>query len=974
MRLRSQGDLPPSQQGAASQHTCNQPGQPTTPPCFVCNSVNDRKQSLACAECQRPAHLSCIGLTRLQANTLPIWHCADCLRHSLHAGPVGDLPTTQDRTPPDLAASLADLKRRTRVPKHIPRRKRHQVASDLADLISSALSQNSASAWWKLFSYAFTSLGSTAHHLSPLSPNTARPHPTEPNLQHAHNDVLASQVSSKCADGDIRGALRLLTTPDTFAQPDTETIEALKAKHPPAAADEDLQPFLRDQNPPPPPEFSEAEVLAAIQSMPRGSAAGLDGIRPLHMQQLTTKQTAEAGLRLLASLTALCRHAAAGLIPDPARNAFFGGSLIAIQKKHGGLRPIAIGSSYRRLVGKLIAKHVTASVSSQLMPIQLGVGAPLGCEVAVHAVRKYALTSRDSHELLVKLDLSNAFNSVSREAVLSQVSRRCPSALPLVRQAYAQPTPLFIADSVIWSCRGIQQGDPLGPLLFALAIDPIIQSLRSPLNVWYLDDGTLAGPATSVSADISTLIPALQRIGLTVNHQKCEVTELDNNPTGHTRIEALPEARPVPLHSLSLLGAPIHVDGLADALEDATQSSKRMIERVEDIGSHLAFFFLSRFSFVPRCTYLLRAAPTYLAPINLQEIDDTIRSAISRICNIDLLEENWTQATLPIRLGGIGIRRMQDIALPAFISSMSATQELVSQITCRSHSDDSTLLASALTTFSPLLRTEDAQNFSATSPLRQRLLDEAASRKRFDSLLEGSNQVHRARLLAAAAPHSGAWLDALPVEKLGLLLPDEAIRIGVALRLGIPVCLPHRCKCGSMADNLGHHQLSCHRDPGRLPRHAALNDIVRRALAAAGVPALLEPRGLDRGDGRRPDGITIMPFSSGKSLVWDATCTNTYNSSHVTDCAVAPGAAARAAEQRKRTRYAALTQRYRFEPLAVETSGVLGPSIASFLTEVGRRITSQTGEKRETCWLRQRVSLAIIRGNTAAVTIPAAEP
>ena len=175
-----------------------------------------------------------------------------------------------------------------------------------------------------------------------------------------------------------------------------------------------------------------------------------------------------------------------------------------------------------------------------------------------------------------------------------------------------------------------------------------------------------------------------------------------------------------------------------------------------------------------------------------------------------------------------------------------------------------------------------------------------------------------------------------------------------------------------MADSLGHHQLSCHRDPGRLPRHAALNDIIRRALAAAGVPALLEPRGLDRGDGRRPDGITITPFSSGKSLVWDATCTNTFSSSHVTDCAVAPGAAARAAEQRKRTRYAALTQRYRFEPLAVETSGVLGPAISSLLTEIGRRITAQTGEKREACWLRQRISLAIIRGNTAAITIPAA--
>lgn len=86
------------------------------------------------------------------------------------------------------------------------------------------------------------------------------------------------------------------------------------------------------------------------------------------------------------------------------------------------------------------------------------------------------------------------------------------------------------------------------------------------------------------------------------------------------------------------------------------------------------------------------------------------------------------------------------------------------------------------------------------------------------------------------------------------------------------------------------------------------------------------------------------------SLVWDATCTNTFNSSYVTDCAVAPGATAHAAEHRKRTCYTALTQRYHLEPLAVETTGLLGPAISSLLTELGHHITAQTREKRGTCW------------------------
>ena len=66
-----------------------------------------------------------------------------------------------------------------------------------------------------------------------------------------------------------------------------------------------------------------------------------------------------------------------------------------------------------------------------------------------------------------------------------------------------------------------------------------------------------------------------------------------------------------------------------------------------------------------------------------------------------------------------------------------------------------------------------------------------------------------------------------------------------------------------------------------LPRHTVLNDVIRRSLQSAGIPALLEPAGLDRGDGNRPDGITLLPYARGKSLVWDATCTDTFSPSKI---------------------------------------------------------------------------------------------
>ena len=101
----------------------------------------------------------------------------------------------------------------------------------------------------------------------------------------------------------------------------------------------------------------------------------------------------------------------------------------------------------------------------------------------------------------------------------------------------------------------------------------------------------------------------------------------------------------------------------------------------------------------------------------------------------------------------------------------------------------------------------------------------------------------------------------LPALSLGTHLDAETVRIAVSLRLGADICEPHRCRCGRTVDRLGHHGLSCRYSAGRLPRHANLNDVVKRGLTAAGVASILEPLGLDRGDGRLPDGLTVFPFS-----------------------------------------------------------------------------------------------------------------
>lgn len=234
-------------------------------------------------------------------------------------------------------------------------------------------------------------------------------------------------------------------------------------------------------------------------------------------------------------------------------------------------------------------------------------------------------------------------------------------------------------------------------------------------------------------------------------------------------------------------------------------------------------------------------------------------------------------------------------------------------------------------------------------------------------LLERADQISRARFLASGLRESGLWLHALPTPALGTLLDPETFRVSVALRVGAEVCGTHTCRCGREMDARGLHGLSCKYSAGRHPRHAALNDIVMRSLRSAGIPSILEPVGIDRGDGKRPDGITVFPFSNGRCLCWDATCVDTFASAHLNNAAMTPGDAAKLAEGRKQTKYAALGARYRFEPIALETTGVYGETTGTLLSEIGRRITEVTGDPRESVWLEQRIGLAVQRGNAFSI-------
>src|SRR6218665_561232 len=107
----------------------------------------------------------------------------------------------------------------------------------------------------------------------------------------------------------------------------------------------------------------------------------------------------------------------------------------------------------------------------------------------------------------------------------------------------------------------------------------------------------------------------------------------------------------------------------------------------------------------------------------------------------------------------------------------------------------------------------------------------------------------------------------------------------------MPCVPPRSCVCGSWVGQEGHHGLACRRAQGRSLHHHAINDIIWRVLLRAGIPSTQEPEGLFRTDGKRPDGATLVPWSAGKYLAWDATEAHTCAASYIAPQAASVGPA-----------------------------------------------------------------------------------
>ena len=750
----------------------DQDQQPHGEICPVCG-VSDSRRSIKCFQCSCEYHIACVNVTQTQASTFPKYSCQSCRFGTAPSfGPSNeDSPVNPDF---NLREHLLTCKSNLSILGNIPRGARITAADALNELISEVLRSNSALAWSKLLCF-------THHGLQ--KPKKDKPASNNPSLvskiknqvsifmsssfppaefpfalrskktkRRSQEEILKNRVNAKFAENDLRGAIRELSSDDTLAPDNDETLKVLGEKHPAAPIGSSF-PSAPDNNDAHVPISSDS-VKAAILSFPAGSAGGPDGLKPGHLKNLIG--AAEAGNKLLESLTKLVNFILLEQIPADIRSIFFGANLFALSKKNGGIRPIAVGLTLRRLTTKVGLRPLSQELGSFLRPNQFGFATKGGSEAAAHAARHY-LNNDPQNKVFLKLDIKNAFNSMHRDVFLKKAKEKAPSLYNLLWQAYSSPSHLFYREKILTSETGIQQGDPSGPALFSLGIDHIIKNLKSKLNLWYLDDSNMADCPHIVLEDLRFLLSELDKIGLSLNPSKCELTCLNlDDPISVTENfrKLLPGLNITSVDELVVLGSPIAAQGIRSEFISKRDALERMIKRLKLIDPHQAFVLLKNSCAIPKLTYLLRSSPAYRELNLLKDFDFLVKNALSSITNVDFSVDGWTQASLPVRSGGLGIRKTVDIALPCYISSAFSAHPLV-------EASLSSVQDLAPFEVSPEVERWKQGSQGLIEPVgdfrsRQRAWDAPRVELIQKTLLGDADQFSRARLLASAQPESGA--------------------------------------------------------------------------------------------------------------------------------------------------------------------------------------------------------------------------
>lgn len=646
------------------------------------------------------------------------------------------------------------------------------------------------------------------------------------NRQSEHNNstkLIPGHINRCIAyamEGDLGRAARAISEDHRIAPMTKPTIEKLQALHPRRINDIPFQ----DETTDPIIQGSTEQLAKLIKAKCNNVAAGGPSgwTNKLLLPLAGDLETVELLAQLLTDI-------ANGSVYGEAAIRLKARTALALYKdeSQNSIRPIGQCESIMRLASQYALQRANIPLDDVFHSIQYGVACRAGVERVAHMLRASLRTSAP-HTVICSTDIRNAFNTIPRKQVYEMLLRhnRCKQLIPLFRLAYDEPALLCCYDKsqlagIVYSDEGVVQGDPLSSFLFAATMQPIFEAVSNNNMVQalaILDDFYLIGNITGVMKAVHDLKISLQRMDMELCIPKCKVIQCDGNDDAMTNdIRQMAMINGVAFtHTLEPLGTCISTqsDGEEKFCLEKVKDLKRFIKRIQHPALPPQIFLrLLQISALSRLVYMARTThPNNILPA-ARTFDAMVLEAVCLVLQLPKDNERITKLTrLPIRHGGLGVLGLEQISLPAYMSSLVSTllhrndktPSLAWTAQDSYNYQQLTLLRSMFEESEAhvqLCMTESG-NVQATidnQPIDQASITDAQHIATIKKFKDAYGAKYEAARLSSSAKYASRWLH-VPIADKNSIIPSPIFLQAIRTRLSLPpvdvaeACCPQKHK------------------------------------------------------------------------------------------------------------------------------------------------------------------------------------